>query len=182
MRATNRHIKRLLARANNGGWLGIPALERLQKAAEAMTVEEWRIWFEGAEVARVGLGYRHLELDKRVKMSMTMAQLDAHNCIGQALEIITAGIGVKTNKFMFSDGGHDDDDEHTWKITKIEKYKDWARKAKSSGIDVGAVVSIVCFGEGCRAVERERHKKNGWAKKNLFDALDLYVDLQNWGF
>lgn len=163
-----------------GSAVSVVALDRLQKAAEAMSAEEWRVWFESAEVARVGLGYRHLELDKRVKKSMSMAQLDAHNCIGCALEIITAGIGVKTNKFEFGGGAGPEDEEHTWKIAKIEKYQNWAREALKKGIDVGAVASIICFGDSCRDVERTRHKRNGWAKKNLFTALDLYAALLGW--
>lgn len=183
MKQSNRRIKRLLDRAQRSGKAmdQAKALEKLEAHAARMTAEEWRRWFDGDEFTqdiRVAGGkvtkanVRRVRSDKRLWDAMSTDQAFAATQIGKALELITAGLGVKTNKFTFSEGGHFE--EADWQINLISRYMRWTRVAKSKRLNISVVVGVLGLGYSCSHMDQTYGRRNGWAKQNLLSALDQY--------
>ena len=59
-----------------------------------------------------------------------------------------------------------------------QDYWRWAKKASARGIDVAAVIDVIGLGKGSRQVDRERHKRNGWAIDNLIAGLEINAGSQ----
>ena len=188
MNVSNRQISRLLRIVRTKGPGAPQAEKRLRSLASRMTAEDWQRWFNGSESGEeVGADGRRRKvikrraLDGRIWDAMTAEQREAANAIGKALEIITSGVGYKTNSFAPGTGGGEEK-QHDWEVVLISRYLGWATEAREKSIDVGAAVAILCLGNACAVVDRNNCKRNGWAKQNLLTALDLYVRRQKWRF
>lgn len=184
MKLSNRQIKRELERAerSHNPNLTRRAIEKLQTFAGQMKADDWRNWFDGVEVVRMRISANRTEsirvrqtVDGRLRRSLTYEQTGAALSISMALEIITAGIGYRTNKFVFSSPGHEVTPD--WQHQLIQRYMIWARQAVRQKIDIFAIISVLGLGWSCRSVDKTTHHRHGWAKRNLISGLELYEEL-----
>ena len=56
----------------------------------------------------------------------------------------------------------------------VRRFMRWAVSTQKEGLSVAAVLDIIVFGKSFRTVDRERQKRNGFARSQLLDSLELY--------
>ncbi len=59
-------------------------------------------------------------------------------------------------------------------------YFDWARDVVALGISHAAAVDIIVRGSTLEEVDRGRSKRNGWSKRHLIAAIDMWTITRGW--
>lgn len=122
---------------------------------------------------------RRRKSDARLWESMTGHQQDAATRIAWAFELITSGTSAKAQTYERS-GIVGIRPPSRAQIEVVEEYFQWAEAVLHARLSHAAVVDILVMGESCRAVDAARSKRNGWAKTNLLDCLNIYCQQQGW--
>lgn len=61
-----------------------------------------------------------------------------------------------------------------------KSYMTWATDCQRARLSHAAALDIIAFGQSCRAVDRARRMKNGWARENLGLCLALWCKMRGW--
>ena len=118
-------------------------------------------------------------VDARLWDAMTADQQGAAERVARGFETITAGVGHSGMRFgQRVDHGYGDPWEGKWGL--IEAYWAWAKQTQRERISVAATLDVLAFGHSCREVDSFRHRRKGWARGNLFGALEVYCDIKGW--
>ena len=120
---------------------------------------------------------RRTALDARTREMFVGRQEDAHDQILIGFEKITGKVGCKIGSLepRIPNTGNERGNN-----VAEERYWEWALKAQSDGVSIAAFLDCLYFLKSFRQVDRERQKRNGWAKENVLDGLNLYCMLRGW--
>lgn len=124
---------------------------------------------------------RRRAVDHQIWDAMTVEQEHAALEIRDGFEMVTGGIAVVTAQL----GEHTTRTSNTLELperrAEIQKaYWKWGRTCIDRQISHSAAMDVLFFGHSIRSVARYRHKRQSWARENLFDALTLYCALRGW--
>ncbi|MZR30909.1 hypothetical protein [Sneathiella litorea] len=99
-------------------------------------------------------------------------QIRASEMIARGFHLRTAGLGMRTQSYNWqpSSKGNMED----WQVDVMRRFMRWAVAAQAAGILVSVVLDIIVFGKSCRTVDRERQKRNGFARAQLLKGVELY--------
>lgn len=105
--------------------------------------------------------------------------------IGAAFTFLDRGLGVQESTLARMmrggvSGGGSGPDYLRRMNALLADYFDWGRECTRRRISHAAVMDVIGYGKTCRTVERERKRRNGWAREQLDEALALYCELQGW--
>lgn len=120
---------------------------------------------------------RQTKLHARIREMFVGRQEDAYDQILIGFEKITGKVGCKIGSLepripsTGRDGGNN---------VAEERYWEWAVRAQEQGVNMAALLDCFYFGKSFRQVDRERNRRNGWAKENALNGLDLYCILRGW--
>ncbi len=134
---------------------------------------------------RVGSARRR-KVDARLWESFTPDQERAARRIQETAARITAGTEARIGRYDGMPAGGtpgvpgDDPDAEQLRALK-DRYTAWVRACRDEGVSHAAVLDVLLFGQSCRATDRARRKRKGWAKANLMAGLDLYCRLAGRG-
>ncbi|MCF8469070.1 MAG: hypothetical protein K9G33_16870 [Sneathiella sp.] len=96
----------------------------------------------------------------------------ASEMIARGFHLRTTGLGMRTQSFSWqpkSTGSADDR-----QLDLMRRFTVWAVAVQRKGLSLAAVLDIIVFEKSCRTVDRERKKRNGFARSQLLESLDLY--------
>lgn len=99
-------------------------------------------------------------------------QMRASEMIARGFHLRTTGLGMRTQSFSWqpkSTGSADDR-----QLDLMRRFTVWAVAVQRKGLSLAAVLDIIVFEKSCRTVDRERKKRNGFARSQLLESLDLY--------
>lgn len=117
---------------------------------------------------------------------MTPPQQDAACEIERAVTALSRGLGFRisaTFRFPVTESARSAAPSSTLtdrQAEYIHLYFTWAREMEKDGLSHAAVLDVLVFGESCRAVDRARRMRNGWARRNLLAGMVLYCTLRGW--
>lgn len=120
---------------------------------------------------------RRRKADARVWDSFSPEQEKAAEQIQAAWSVLAGDVNVKIGRYGSNGGRPLGEDK---RVQLVGYYREWANNARKDGFDASAIMEILCYGAGLREVERDRRRRNGWAKDNLHDGLDRYAELRGW--
>jgi hypothetical protein len=104
--------------------------------------------------------------------------------IGAAFTALDRGLGLQESalaRAMRGDPGGPGGPDYLRRLNGLlADYFDWGRECTRRGISHAAAMDVLGYAKSCRQVERERRKRNGWARENLDDALALFCALRGW--
>lgn len=106
--------------------------------------------------------------------------------ISRAYHHLTHGMGAKISSIYIKkfercglENFLNDGEWLDYLIRCVVDYKKW-RDLYGNRVNCDAIVNIICDGLSFDAVTKKYHKRNGWAKDNLVEGLDLYNKMKNW--
>ncbi|MAX82367.1 MAG: hypothetical protein CL843_19585 [Crocinitomicaceae bacterium] len=111
---------------------------------------------------------------------------EAFGDIAKGFAIAGGAIRVRVTRLDDAGGGPDVTLDDRRRIELEDAYRDWAKEliGEKSHPDRHlrhtAAIDIIAFGLSCRKVDAKHHKRNGWAKDNLIEALEVYCKLRGW--
>lgn len=99
--------------------------------------------------------------------------------IGGAFMVIERGVGLQESMLAqaMREGGPGGGLPTT---ALIDDYFAWGRECTRRRISHAAIMDVLGYGKSCRQVERDRRRRNGWAREELAQGLDLYCILKGW--
>jgi len=103
--------------------------------------------------------------------------------IGGAFAVLDRGLGLQQSllaRAMREDNEGGPRPDPAWVATLLFDYFAWGKECTRRGISHAAIMDVLGYGKSCRAVERERRRRNGWARDELGLGLDLYGVLKGW--
>ena len=103
---------------------------------------------------------------------LTDEQMRASEMIARGFHLRTAGLGMRTQSFSWqpkSTGSTED-----WQLDLMLRFTLWAEAVQREGLSFAAVLDIIVFEKSCRTVDKERKKRNGFARSQLLESLELY--------
>lgn len=117
--------------------------------------------------------------DARIFKDMTPAQESAFELIYYGWRALSSDVIMKSGfDILRVDGGRRTiDPERTAEMAS--RYYAWAKACPENDVHVASVINVVCQVASLRASERLYRKRNGWAKPNLINGLELYIKM--WG-
>lgn len=168
-----------------------PAVAAEPPAAQADPWSDWRPPWTGGDTAARRLlaeseafrAARRRIVDARLWEAMRAKEQDAALSIAAAFELLGRGLGYARTDFsrLSSSGGGRSAAQVTEAQSRlIESYMDWARECTRRKLSHAMILDILCFGQSCRAVDRDRRLRNGAAKENLLRGLALYGEMRRW--
>jgi len=119
-------------------------------------------------------------VDARLWDAMVSSQQDAALKIEHAFNTMSRGIGYRISdpsRISF-EKSYNNENEH--QAYMVNFYFKWAKKCTEEKLLHAAVIDILVFGKSCRSVDRERRMRNGWARTNLLECLDIYCEMNGW--
>ncbi len=124
--------------------------------------------------------YQQRILDARLWNKMTNAQQDAALAIDRAFQLMSKGLGYRISaphlaKISTSRVNHSD-----YEGELINIYFKWAKSCKEKELHHSAAIDILIYGKSCIEVDRNRRVRNGWAKNNLLESLNIYCKIRGW--
>lgn len=126
-------------------------------------------------------GVARRKRDARIWGNMSARQERAAEWIVSARDMKLAGLmGHRIGNYgQIHSGGHHDPEEYAKRYRELQDaYTEWRTECFRQRICVDVVVNILCGGSSLGSQERGR--RNGWARVNLNEALDLFADLKKW--
>lgn len=115
---------------------------------------------------------------RRLWGRLSPAQQRAAAHIARGVEGYAARMGAATVRLgERMDAGVADD---TWLLDFIDDYNGWAARCRDYRISRHAVVDVLVRGVPMRRVERAHRRRNGWARRNMVDGLQLFCDMKRW--
>ncbi|MEX1034641.1 MAG: hypothetical protein WDZ54_01700 [Sneathiella sp.] len=115
---------------------------------------------------------RQRSCESRFFSMLTDEQMRTAELIALGFQFRTSGIGMRTQTFSTLPPSTGNIEERQSEL--VRRFMCWAVATQKQGISVAAVLDIIVFGKSCRAVDRERRKRNGFARSQLIGSLDLY--------
>jgi len=112
--------------------------------------------------------------DSRLFTQMSVSQARAAERIRLGFQIRTAGLGFRTQSFSRQPTAPGD--IGSWHVELMQGFMAWAMRMQECGLSLTAALDILVFGKSCRAVDKARRKRNGFAKQNLMECLALFED------
>jgi hypothetical protein len=117
---------------------------------------------------------------------LSQEQVDAAHDIRDAFELIAAPVRLRTMRAVSTvDGtsfdmtrggnGRGGNGESDRAILLQQRFGQWVEAMKAARLPVGPLIDIAVEGKGCRTIDRERGRRNGWAVDVLVRGLDLYL-------
>ena len=103
---------------------------------------------------------------------LTDDQIRTVEMIARGFQFRTSGIGMRTQSFSALPPSTGNIEERQSEL--VRRFMCWAVTAQQNGISVAAVLDIIVFGKSFRNVDRERQKRNGFAREQLLDSLEFY--------
>ncbi|TNE37198.1 MAG: hypothetical protein EP348_06040 [Alphaproteobacteria bacterium] len=99
-------------------------------------------------------------------------QVRSFERIARGFELRTSGLGMRTQSFspLPRGGGRAEDRQ----VLLMQRFSRWAETVQNEGLSLAAILDVIAFGKSCRRVDRERRKRNGYAREQLYAGLDLY--------
>jgi|AntRauTorcE11897_2_1112592.scaffolds.fasta_scaffold00581_8 hypothetical protein len=120
-------------------------------------------------------------LDARLWDQLRPQQQDAALKINSGYYLMSKGRGFKISApHLENTGGTAPADETEHQIQTVQFYLDWAKRCQQKNISHAACIDILVFGKSCAAADKDRRKRKGWAKINLFEGLQLYCKMKGW--
>lgn len=130
--------------------------------------------------------YRRQKVDARIWASLSDDHKAAADDIEDGYRGVTAGLGARIMAFEAKSGGPKGqglDRRRIPGMAKVEAFWDWQQACRWSGVSAAAVLAVIVHGASCRQVDRDsryhrggRGRRKGWARRNLEEGLDLYLD------
>lgn len=99
----------------------------------------------------------------------------AADLIMRGFHLRTDGLGFRTQSYGYLPRGSGAGED--WQAALMRRFLLWAQAAQADGLSVSAALDVIVFGKSCRRVDRERRRRSGFARCNLVDSLDLYLQL-----
>ena len=119
---------------------------------------------------------------------------EGHGYNRDAFQVLSAGQTGAAEKIcrgfqLLFEGGHVGSgslDGDPWSETDLdrgtccldEQFIHWAKDVFERGLSMSAALDILMFGKNFRDVDIAASKRAGFAKKNLFEVLDIYLEIQ----
>ena len=103
---------------------------------------------------------------------LTEEQIRTVEMIARGFQYRTSGIGMRTQSFSALPPSTGNNEERQSDL--VRRFMRWAVSTQKEGLSVAAVLDIIVFGKSFRTVDRERQKRNGFARSQLLDSLELY--------
>jgi hypothetical protein len=156
-------------------------------SAKKMEPCDWQEFHSPTEAIVIKLtGLRGVQKCKRRKSDARIwEKIEAEKLEKAAIRIVR-GFDYITNpvqikgislEMRVSEGGKKLDDVEDW-LSYLSRCADdyiaWGNRCIKLGINVSAVMDILGYGMGARAVDNLRRKRHGWAMENLIDGLKEY--------
>lgn len=125
------------------------------------------------------VGYRITRAPvRRLWARLSPAQQRAAAHISRGVEGYAARTGAATIRLgERMDAGVADD---TWLLDFVDDYNKWAARCRDYRISRHAVVDVLVRGMPMRRVERAHRRRNGWARRNMVEGLQLFCDMKCW--
>ena len=97
----------------------------------------------------------------------------AAEMIAMGFECRTSGLGFRTQSFsdMPSCAGRQEE----WQVELMQSFMVWAVAVQAESLSIAAALDFLVFGKSCRTIDKERRKRNGYAKSNLLNSLKIYI-------
>ncbi|WP_293962846.1 hypothetical protein [Sneathiella sp.] len=108
----------------------------------------------------------------RFYAALTEDQIRTAEMIARGFQFRTSGIGMRTQSFSTLPPSTGNIEERQSEL--VRRFMRWAVTAQQNGISVATVLDIIVFGKSFRTVDRERRKRNGFARVQLLDSLEFY--------
>ncbi len=116
-------------------------------------------------------------VDARLFDSLDNDQLRAAEMIYAGYNIVTTRVAVKAQNFEMAGGGRFDGETP---MHLVRQYRTWINHCRGRRIATAPVLDVIVFGKSLAEVDRSQKRQNGWTRKTLGIALDLYAELQGW--
>lgn len=120
--------------------------------------------------------------DARLWDSLPLPLQDAAREIAAAYHVLSHGLGYAASDPARLPGarGTATSNPLEWHGRAIRHYTRWAKACKQARIHHSLVVDVLVFGFSCRAIDRDRRAKRGFARLNLALGLALYCEIRGW--
>lgn len=127
------------------------------------------------EEARAGGNVRR-KSSTQLFSTLDETDIRAAHMIARGFQLRTTGMGFRTQSFStMPKSSHD---HENWQFGLMQLFMSWAVAVQREGLSMAAALDILVFGKSCRATDKERKKRNGFAKKNLLACLDMYKNIK----
>lgn len=124
-------------------------------------------------------GYRLIRQPaRRLWVGLSPAHQRAAKHIARGVEGYAARLGIATVRLAERMDRSVADD--TWLLDFVADYNRWADACRDGRISRHAVIDVLVRGQPLRQVERAHRRRNGWARRNMTDGLQLFCDLKRW--
>ncbi|MDF2367487.1 hypothetical protein [Sneathiella sp.] len=110
--------------------------------------------------------------EPRLFSMLTDDQIRVAELIARGFHLRTAGLGMRTQTYCWQPPGTGNTED--WLFDVMRRFTRWAVAVQEAGLSLAAVLDVIVFGQSCRAVDRARRKRNGYARAQILDALELY--------
>ncbi len=114
---------------------------------------------------------------------LSAAQLSAATAIRRGFESITFAARMRISNPSglpcgLSLGQGPGVGEADWAIDLQSGYLEWAEAMDAEGLQLGPVLDVIVEGMSCAEIDRQRRWRHGTAKRDLLQALDLFLKLR----
>ncbi len=116
--------------------------------------------------------YRVRHQSSGARLELSEGQLRAAELILRGFHLRTDGLGMRTQSWGGPPRGRGASED--WQQALMRRFLHWAVAAQGEGLSVAAALDFIVFGKSCRAIDRERRRRSGYARRNLLDSLELY--------
>ena len=119
-------------------------------------------------------------LEARLWDGLTPPLQDAAIEIERAFALMSKPVGYHVSNFTAPRVDQGRTDMTEWFAVIQKSYMGWATDCQRARLSHAAALDIIAFGQSCRAVDRARRMKNGWARDNLGLCLSLWCKMRGW--
>lgn len=124
--------------------------------------------------------YQQRIVDARLWSKMSPSQQDAALAIDRAFGLMCKGIGYKISAPHLPKISHSHKNNAEFESEIINTYFEWVQQCKAKNLSHSASIDIIVYGKTCKETDRNRRVRNGWARKNLLDCLNIYCKINGW--
>lgn len=152
-------------------------MDALDHQAKHSPVESVMVQITGTRTRQQG---NRRKMDARLMEALTPDHEKAADAICAAWRILSQGLGGSIMRYdeAVSRGAaaaSESADDYRHKL--VSRYIEWGRACQPNGVHRSAVMQVIAYGCGLRAVDIGNRKANGWSKGNLLEGLGLYCRL-----